>query len=154
MNRHTKIQVVSEDEYRIQFAWANADQGDLVKWSALSIAEYYDQAWKFCHLSPAAKDYEGFVKERVQTAVRTGLTTVLDRTNTSRKNRGKFVTPFRDAGFRIEAVLFLASENLVNARQNVRGDKRVPPKSVHQQVMSTETPWLGVEVHDLEIVAP
>lgn len=155
MNHGANIRVVSEDEYRLQFARANVPMDELTdEWAELSTAEFYDRAWKFCHLSPASKEYEKFVKERVRLASVGCMNVVIDRTNTSRKNRGKFIEPFRAAGFNVHAVLFLASENLVNARQATRGDKCVPPKSVHQQVMSTEVPWLGVEFHDLEIVSP
>lgn len=146
--------VVSEDDYRLTFAAQHMDRTDQLKIAESTDAEVYDLSWKFCHLSEFSTSYDQFVRSKVQEAVSQHRTTVIDRTNTTRKSRRRFMTPFMTAGYKLCAVLFVTSENTVNARQITRGDKCVAAKFVHQHVMSTELPWVDVEFHDVKVVLP
>lgn len=158
LNRGRKIHVVSEDEYRMEWFGRHATNEELgadFGTPSVDLKSRYDRAWRFCHMNPdvsMVKGYEAFVKEETRRMFATGETVVVDRTNQTRKSRGPFVAAAKAAGYHVMSVEFVCSEKVSLERQATREDKAVPPNRVHQIYMAFETPWLGYEVDDFEIV--
>lgn len=153
LNRSTNMTVVSEDDYRFQFAGLNFTPQQLCEWTAMSRKEAYAVAWRYCAMENS-KGYDAFAKEQLRLAVESGQTLILDRTNQTRKSRGPWITAAKSKGYKIMTVEFYISEVVSLARQKTRADKDVPANRVHQIYMAMETPWLSVEVDGFEVVPP
>lgn len=155
MNRGKKIIVVSEDEYRVQYALGVAEGQELSKLLSLNRKDQYDACWRMCHLDDRySRGYEVFITEKLIDAVKSNAEfIVIDRTNATRKSRSKWIQAGRQHGARITSVEFFVSEGVSSNRQLTRTDKRVPATTVHDMFMRFETPWVGVEVDDFVIVA-
>lgn len=153
MNPGQKVVVVSEDDYRFEFAGLNFTPAQLCEWTALpSMKDQYAMAWKFCFDNSGA--YDKYAKAKLAEAVESGATLVLDRTNQTRKSRGPWITAAKSKGYRIVAVQFYVSEAVMHARQKTRTDKDVPYHRAHQIFMAMETPWFPIEVDVIEVVPP
>lgn len=149
--KNPELLVVSEDDWRIKYALANmVDNGE--KLEGISEAGYYQRAWEFCHLNKNS-GYEKYAQQEFKMVMDQNKSFILDRTNQSRKNRGKFINVARDKGFKITSIEFYVSETELNKRQQTREDKLISPQRIHQMVMNMETPWYGTEVSAYEVIA-
>jgi predicted kinase len=153
LNQGEKMIVVSEDNYRFEFAGLNFTPQQLCEWTAVSRKEQYAMAWKYCAMENG-KGYDAFAKEQLRLAVESGKTLILDRTNQTRKSRGPWITAAKSKGYRIVAVEFYISESVMHERQKTRPEKDVPYHRAHQIFMAMETPWFPIEIDEFEIVPP
>lgn len=147
-----KIIVVSEDEYRLVYAGANAPQKQYLEMMEMTAKDRYAAAWQFCFENSAS--YDKFAKARLHEAIASKDTLILDRTNQTRKSRGPWISPAKVAGYKICSVEFYVSEKEVHARQKTRPDKDVPQHRAHQIYMNMDVPMVGVEVDDFMIIPP
>lgn len=152
MHNDDEAIVVCEDDYRLEYAEQHMNGVDLKARDEMTEAEWYDAAWKFCHMNPESK-FDAFSKAKFEAAIATGKTVVLDRMNQGKKGRGKYIQAAKQKGYKIQSVEFMISESKAKERQRTRGDKRLPDYRVHQIVMQLETPWYGPEV-DYFVVVP
>lgn len=151
------VTVVSEDNYRLEFAEAHLTgtisfEGEHVLYKELSPKKKYAAAWAFCFDHSA--DYDKYAAKQLMDAVSSGNDLVLDRTNLTRKSRGKWIQAAKQAKYQIVAIEFYQDESTVLDRQSTRGDKAVPLSRVRQMYMSTSTAWFPVEVDAYNIERP
>jgi predicted kinase len=150
LNIGEKMIVVSEDYYRLAYWQATQWQAGDVKMDAKT---EYATAWKYCAMEDS-KGYDAYAKEQLRLAVESGKTLILDRTNQTRKSRGPWITAAKSKGYRIVAVEFYISEQVMHERQKTRPEKDVPYHRAHQIFMAMETPWFPIEIDEFEIVPP
>jgi predicted kinase len=152
LNAGSPMTVVSEDNYRMEFYELNLSNTERVRWFNDAPKSRYAEAWKYCF--DHSSDYDKYAKEQLRRAVESGQTLILDRTNQTRKSRGPWITAAKSKGYRIVAVEFYISEQVMHARQKTRPEKDVPYHRAHQIFMAMETPWLPIEIDEFEIVPP
>ena len=137
----------SFDDIRIDLAKKKVPE---IMAKAKSPADEYHKAWTYCdgHRSEFGHmaDVE-FIKH-----LKNYDSVLVDNTNTSRKARTKFITEAKKRGYRVEAVMFPVSKEMILSRQNTRQDKIVPDDAVIRQYMGISIPWVGVEVDTIRIV--
>ena len=137
----------SFDDIRIDLAKKKVPE---IMAKAKSPADEYHKAWTYCdgHRSEFGHmaDVE-FIKH-----LKNYDSVLVDNTNTSRKARTKFITEAKKRGYRVEAVMFPVSKDMILSRQNTRQDKIVPDDAVIRQYMGISIPWVGVEVDTIRIV--
>ena len=143
--------VYEEDVLRVVYAMENFNEVDWQAWENMSIKERYDAAWKFCHLDPRSK-FDAFAKADFIAALGSGKDVIVDKMNQGRKARTKLINEAKQRGFMVTSVEFFISEGEAKRRQRSRGDKAVPDYRVHQIAMQLETPWVGSEVDEFEII--
>ena len=137
----------SFDDIRIDLAKKKVPE---IMAKAKSPADEYHKAWTYCdgHRSEFGHmaDVE-FIKH-----LKNYDSVLVDNTNTSRKARTKFITEAKKRGYRVEAVMFPVSKDMILSRQTTRQDKIVPDDAVIRQYMSISIPWVGVEVDTIRII--
>ena len=137
----------SFDDIRIDLAKKKVPE---IMAKAKSPADEYHKAWTYCdgHRSEFGHmaDVE-FIKH-----LKNYDSVLVDNTNTSRKARTKFITEAKKRGYRVEAVMFPVSKDMILSRQTTRQDKIVPDDAVIRQYMGISIPWVGVEVDTIRIV--
>lgn len=146
----SKDTIISFDGMKLQFL---VDK-DAVRDSYQSEAEAYDHAWAFANENE--KEFVAFAKQKaaelfaVTTA--TGGNVFIDIVNASKKKRAEWVTMANKHNYRIVAVEFWNTFETLSARQQTRGDKCVPDRSIKQQLYATTCAWLGNECDDVILV--
>lgn len=153
LEENPEFELVSEDEYRLEYAELNMNHVDLSERISMSESQWYDAAWHFCHMVDE-KGYNAFVKKKYDGVLARRANFILDRTNRSKKQRLKWSREPIQKGYRVITVEFFISENMLNARQKTRGDKFLSAKQVHEQAFSMSVPWVGVEAHEFQIIHP
>lgn len=143
--------VFSEDE--LEYAEMHLDRTDYLAWNAMSTAQRYDTAWKFCHLNKESK-FDQYSKAKYLELVATGKNIIVDCMNHGRKARNRYIQPAKDKGYKVLSVEFFISEQTAKDRQKERGDKQLNDFRVHQLFMQLETPWYGPEVDGFSIIPP
>ncbi len=136
--------VFSEDNLRHHFFITNALMSHIHDVEQLSEKEAYAVKWQFCADNRDA--FDKMLRDVFAHMIRNYGHVVVDGTNQTRKRRGGYIQPARQAGFYVEAVEFYCSMEVSAMRQNTRPDKCVPYSSVRKIYMNLETPWLGSEV--------
>jgi predicted kinase len=152
LNQGETMVVVSEDVYRVHFFKMCAEPAVLNAWMRKDKKSQYAEAWQFCF--DRSKEYDKYAKDELHDAVESGCTLILDRTNQTRKSRGPWITAAKSKGYKIIAVEFYISEQVMHARQKSRPEKDVPYHRARQIFMAMETPWFPIEVDEYEIVPP
>jgi len=142
--------VVSEDNYRMEFAKANMREDQVEAMAALSPKDAYAMAWKFCFDNSGP--YDKYAKAQLNEAIAHRDTIILDRTNQTRKSRSPWIQAAKQAGYEIQSIEFYCSEALSHARQKSRDDKDVPVHRAHMIYMAMEVPWFGPEVNGFQVV--
>lgn len=153
VSRNPEVLVVSEDEYRVQFYNKCTSMNWDFTHHLKSEAEKYSIAWKYCSIDHP-KEYNAFVLENFESALNSGKSIILDRTNGTRKGRSRWIEAAKQKGFFIQSVEFYVSEKTSQDRQMSRGDKVVPADRVHQMYYQFDVPMSGVEVHGSTIIPP
>lgn len=150
LDKLESFEIVSEDDYRLQFFGANASADTWDAWAKKDSKTQYAEAWQFCFDSNG--EYDKYAKDQLTAAVASRRNLILDRTNQTRKSRSRWIQAAKQVGYRIQTVEFFVSENLSHARQKSRQDKDVPSYRTHQIYMAFEVPWDHVEADDHMIV--
>jgi predicted kinase len=142
--------VVSEDDYRMQFAIDHFNDIDSAEWPRMDAKTQYATAWQFCF--DHAKEYDKYARAQLEAAVKTGRTVVIDRTNQTKKSRGMWISAGKQHRYIIRSVEFFISEGAMHARQKSRPDKDVPYHRAHMIYTAITTPMYPTEVDDFEVV--
>ena len=140
----------SFDDIRVELAQRALGAVDLAKVKAKSPAEQYRLAWEYC--DKHRSEFGHYADVEYIKILKDYKSVVVDNTNTSRKNRTKFIVEAKKRGYKVEAVVFPVSRNQILERQLTRTDKNVPDDAVLRQYNFISIPWVGVEVDKLRIV--
>jgi predicted kinase len=139
-----QVDVVSLDQYRINFAHEQNPP-----WFAMDTQSLYRNAFQY------ANDNDAEFRKYYNTAFMKTLAeendVVVDNTNTSKKSRAYWIAALRQKGYRIAAVEFPIALATLVARQETRGDKRVPTDVVKSQYNRIASPAIGAEVDEVWI---
>jgi predicted kinase len=100
----------------------------------------YDKAFK---MSTEDKKFGHKVEKLYIEALNNHNTVVLDNTNTSAKQRRRWLAPAKARGFQLVAVVFPVDLDTVLARQNSRTDKKIPDHVVVNMYNRLSLPMYG-----------
>lgn len=117
--------------------------------------DIYDDAWRYCEIEH--KPQYAFYRDRitrgiVDAAKKGAFSVVVDMVNSSKKRRSQFVSIAKQQGFEVEIVEFWVPLDVLQARQETRGDKRVPVQSVKKQYDAIQLGWVGSECYSVKVV--
>jgi len=132
---YSTYECFSLDQERIRFAQTNLDT------PLLDDKTFYSVAWGFCNDNKA--DFNKEWQANYVKMIKTGQNIFLDNTNLSKKGRRFFIDLAHKHGYKTKAVLMPIPIAECIARQESRGDKTVPTKSVIQQYAALQLPWYG-----------
>lgn len=111
----------------------------------------YSTIFKYC--CDHDKEFNQYVNTKYQNLLKTAklgnFNILLDNTNTSRKERRKWINQARDKDFKVVGIYFMVKLQTVLDRQSTRPDKCVPEGVVKKQYFSISTPFVETEVDDL-----
>lgn len=95
------------------------------------------------------KQFESKVKEDFKEMLKTGDSIFVDNTNLGKKRRAFYITEARRAGYFIIGILMPVSLDTILARQNMRGNEKVPSDAVTRHYNTLQMPHVGAEVDTL-----
>ena len=107
--------------------------------------EDYNKAYEMSCSDPG---FNQAVTKRFTELLATGNDIFCDNTNTSAKRRRHYITQARRKGYHVQAILFPIDLGTLNARQDTRTDKTVPPHAVRRQYMGLQMP----SFHDFDFI--
>lgn len=117
--------------------------------------DIYDDAWQYCTMDhkPQYTFYrDRTIRDIVDIAKKGAFPAVVDVVNSSKKRRAQFVSIAKQQGFEVEIVEFWVPLDVLQARQETRGDKRVPVQSVKKQYDAIQLGWVGSECYSVKVV--
>lgn len=136
---------------------------ELYSWDQLRLDWYIDKdARKLSAKEQSDIAYEGAINDKQFIAkvnqefmaiVKSGVSVAIDNTNTSNKRRKFFIAEARRKGYRVRAVLFPVSLDVILSRQETRAGKSVPPEAVIRQYRNLQYPFFG-EFDEIQVLPP
>lgn len=111
-------------------------------------AENYARAFE---LSTQDKDFSNKVQKHFVECLKTGKTVFVDNTNSSSKQRRRYILEAKKKGYRVVAILFPIALQTCIDRQQTRTDKSVPESAVQNIWNAISMPMIG-EFDDIAII--
>ena len=143
----TVVRAFSLDDCRLRFY--EEKKPKLASKEDVSEGTIYSQA--FAYANKRGKEFDEYVAQAWKEALNAQVV-IVDNVNASRKSRAKWVEGLRKANFKITMVQMQTPLEVILARQDTRGDKKVPANIVREQYMRQEEAMVGSECDELIVV--